>query len=84
MPKRQERDVLLAPLHTAHVSAINPYSNCNGLLAEASLRAKSAKIVSEHLSNIHPKGGHRSRILALRIIIRGALADPFGQPRRSG
>jgi hypothetical protein len=66
------------------VSAINPYSNCNGLLAEASLRAKSAKIVSEHMSNIHPKGGHRSRILALRIIIRGALADPFGQPRRSG
>ena len=37
------------------------------------MRAKSAKIVSEHLSNIHPQDGHQSRILALRTIIRGAL-----------
>ena len=84
MPKRQERDVLLAPLHTAHMCSIHAHSNSDGLLAEAGLRAKSAKIFSEHLSNIHPQDGHQSRILALRIIIRGALADPFRQPRLSG
>ena len=84
MPKRQERDVLLAPLHTAHMCSINAHSNSDGLLAEAGLRAKSAKIFSEHLSNIHPEDGHQSRILALRIIIRGAIADPFRQPRLSG
>src|SRR5271156_4511518 len=84
MPKRQERDVLLAPLHTAHMCSIHAHSNSDGLLAEAGLRAKSAKIFSKHMSNIHPKGGHRSRILALRIIIRGALPDPFRQPRLSG
>jgi hypothetical protein len=84
MPKRQERDVLLAPLHTAHMCSIDAHSHRDGLLAEVGLRTKSAKIFSEHLSNIHPKDGHQSRILALRIIIRGALADPFRQPRLSG
>ncbi len=82
MPKRQERDVLLAPLHTAHMCSIHAHSNSDGLLAEAGLRAKSAKIFSEHLSNIHPKDGHQSRILALRIIIRGAPADPFRPPSK--
>ncbi len=84
MPKRQERDVLLAPLHTAHMCSIHAHSDSDGLLAEAGLRAKSAKIFSEHLSNIHPEDGHQSRILALRIIIRGTVADPFRQPRLSG
>jgi hypothetical protein len=84
MPKRQERDVLLAPFHTAHMCSIHAHSNSDGLLAETGLYAKSSKIVPEHLSNIHPKDGHQSRILTLRIIIRGALADPFRQPRLSG
>ena len=80
MPKRQERDVLLSPLHTAHMCSIHAHSFSDGLLAEAGLCAKSSKIVPEHLSNIHPKDGHQSRILALRIIIRGAPADPFRPP----
>ena len=44
MPKRQERDVLLAPLHTAHMCSIHAHSDSDGLLAEAGLHAKSAKI----------------------------------------
>jgi hypothetical protein len=53
---------------------IDAHSFSDGLLAETRLRAKSANVVSEHLSNIHPKDGHHSRILALRIIIRGLRA----------
>jgi hypothetical protein len=60
--------------------SIHAHSFSDGLLAEAGLCAKSAKIFSEHLSNIHPEDGHQSRILALRIIIRGAPADPFRPP----
>ena len=63
----------MAAFHTADIRPVHAHSFSDGLLAEAGLRAKSAKIVSEHLSNIHPQDGHPSRILALRTIIRGAL-----------
>ena len=76
MPERQERDVLLAPLHTADMCTIHAHALGDSFLAEAGLHPKSAKIFPEHLSNIHPQDGHQSRILALRIIIRGALAEP--------
>ena len=84
MPDREQRDVLLAALHTADVRTIDAHALGDSFLAEACLHPKSANIFPKHLSNIHPQEGHQSRILALRIIIRGAPAWLASPTKRSG
>ena len=71
VPQRQQGDILLAALHAADMGAINAHTRSDGLLAEASPHPKPANISPEHLSDIHPQDGHHSRILVLRIIMRG-------------
>ena len=84
MPDCEQRDVLLAALHTANVRTIDAHALGDSFLAEARLHPKSANIFPKHLSNIHPQEGHQSRILALRIIIRGAPAWLASPTKRSG
>ena len=84
VPDREQRDVLLAALHTADVRTIDAHALGDSFLAETGLHPKSANIFPKHLSNIHPQDGHQSRILALRIIIRGAPAWLASPTKRSG
>ena len=84
MPDREQRDVLLAALHTADMRTIDAHALGDSFLAETGLDPKSANIFPKNLSNIHPQEGHQSRILALRIIIRGAPAWLASPTKRSG
>jgi hypothetical protein len=84
MPDREQRDVLLAAFHTAHMRTIDAHALGDSFLAETGLHPKSANIFPKNLSDIHPQEGHQSRILALRIIIRGAPAWLASPTKRSG
>jgi hypothetical protein len=63
---------------------IDAHALSDSFLAETGLHPKSANIFPKNLSDIHPQEGHQSRILALRIIIRGAPAWLASPTKRSG
>jgi len=62
---------LFSPFHAADEGPINTHSFGNGLLAQLERQAKSTCICSKYFANIHPQDRKESRILALRVIIRG-------------
>lgn len=70
-PDGQQRHILLSSLHAADMRTIDTHPLGQRLLAEAGPHAIAAQIRPEELPDVHPKDGAQSRILSLRIIIRG-------------
>lgn len=60
------------PFDAAYVRAVYTHPFSNGLLRKGCLESVAAHVRPEDPADIHPQDRKRSRILALRIIIRGA------------
>jgi hypothetical protein len=73
MPDGQQRNVLLATFHAAHMRAINTHAFSQRLLAEAGTEAVTAHVAAKHIANVHPQDGDRWSILLLRIKIHALL-----------
>jgi hypothetical protein len=63
---------LQPPLHAAYKGAINSHPLSHSFLAQAEGQAESTCVCSKDLANIHPQDRRQSRILKLRVIIRGS------------
>ena len=70
-PDGQQRYVLQSALHAADMGTVDTHPLGQGLLAEAGLYAMVAQIRPKEAPDVHPQDGAQSRILSLRIIIRG-------------
>jgi len=73
-PNGQEGRILAPSFHAAYKSPIDTHPLCHGFLTEAEGLPKLARISSKYPTNIHPQDRRGSRILALRVIIRGISA----------
>ena len=62
------------PLHAADKGPVDAHAFRNRLLAQAKGQPELARVPSKGLANIHPQDRRQSRILALRVIIRGRAA----------
>jgi len=70
MPNGQQRNVLPAAFHAAHMRTINAHAFSQCLLAEAGTEAVTAHVAAKHIANVHLQDGGRWCILLLRIKIR--------------
>lgn len=60
--------------HAAYEGPVDSHPFRNRLLAQAKGQPESSCVSSKDLANIHPQDRRQSRILALRVIIRGRAA----------
>ena len=74
LPDREQGCILQPPLHAAYKGPVDAHPFRNRLLAQAKGQPESARVPSKGLANIHPQDRRQSRILALRVIIRGRAA----------
>ena len=80
----KKRDILLAALDQTDMGAIDVHPFGDRFLAEACCQTVMTHIRAEQFTDIHPQLRNWSRIVVLRIIIRGQdLCSPFDiGPRR--
>jgi hypothetical protein len=74
LPDREQGRILQPSLHAAYKGPVYAHAFRNRLLAQAKGQPESARVSSKGLANIHPQDRRQSRILALRVIIRGRAA----------
>ena len=58
--------------HATYEGSVNAHALGDRFLAQTKGESKSAGVCSKYLADIHPQDRKQSRILALRVIIRGA------------
>jgi hypothetical protein len=71
LPYRKQGRVLQPSFHAADEGPVDAHTFRNRLLAQAKGQPESARVSSKGLANVHPQDRRQSRILALRVIIRG-------------
>jgi hypothetical protein len=72
---------LQTSFHAAYEGAIDTHPFSDSFLAQSKSQPKLACVCSKYLANIHPQDRKESRILTLRVIIRGSGPD---RPPASG
>ncbi len=73
--------MLQPSLHAAYKGAINSHPLSHSFLAQPQGQAESTCVPSKGLADIHPQDRKQSRILALRVIIRGGGAIIYRRRR---